>query len=97
MPLGALLIIEKALYLFIRGSTSSPGPFSLASLFPPHLQSQGKVPWGRGCTGRAAGQGMGFVLSVLKRVYTVISCDSILMIINGVYARAIVLTCLMIQ
>ena len=92
MPLGALLIIEEALYLFIRGSTSSPGPFSLASLFPPHLQSQGKAPWGRGCTGRAAGQGMGFVLSVLKRVYPVISCDSILMIINGV-----VLTCLMIQ
>ena len=78
MPLGSLLIIEEALYLFIRGSTSSPGRFSLASLFALHLRD---VP---GC---AAGQGMGFILSVLKRVYTVISCDSIL----------IVLTCLMIQ
>ena len=80
MPLGALLIIEKALYLFIRGSTSSSGRFSLASLFLLHLRDE-VVP---GC---AAGQGMGFILSVLKRVYTVISCDSIL----------IVLTCLMIQ
>ena len=78
MPLGALLIIEEALFLFIWGSTSSPGRFSPASLFPLHLRD---VP---GC---AAGQGMGFILSVLKRVYTVISCDSIL----------IVLTCLMIQ
>ena len=29
-----------------QSTTSSPGRFSLA----PHLQSQGKAPWGRGCS-----------------------------------------------
>ena len=31
-----------------KKSTSSPGRFSLA-LEAPHLQSQGKAPWGQGC------------------------------------------------
>ena len=60
MPLRALLIIEEALYLFIRGSTSSPGRFSLASLFPLHL---------RDVLGCGAGQGMGFILSPKEGIY----------------------------
>ena len=43
-----LLLVLKCLKCNYSMSTSSPGRFSLAlEVGPPHLQSQGKAPWGR--------------------------------------------------